>query len=167
VSYHHQQSLTHFTLHCYRIDAWAIRRPWLTFVNALANSILGRFYTARTERFASCAWPMVLRKLGNTGENEKWKLIPLHKGAFCRCCWNRRDVILFSVVQKITASRENRGELLGDEVMKTASYRNYSLQVTNRIWTTSTVQEMGVSFYIALPLCWFQFRSLTSLFSAI
>jgi len=36
-------SLTHFTLHCYRIDAWAIRRPWLTFVNTLANSILERF----------------------------------------------------------------------------------------------------------------------------
>jgi len=48
---------------------------------------------------------------------------------FCRCCWNRRDVILFSVVQKITASRENRGELLGDEVIKTASHRNCSLQV--------------------------------------
>jgi len=44
--------VTHFTLHCYRIDAWAIRRPWLTFVNALANSMLGRFYTARTQRFA-------------------------------------------------------------------------------------------------------------------
>jgi len=55
------------TLHCtcYRIDAWAIRRPWLTFVNALANSILGCFYTARTQRFASWVWPMVLRKLGN------------------------------------------------------------------------------------------------------
>jgi len=26
---------------------------------------IGRFYTARTQRFASCAWPMVLRKLGN------------------------------------------------------------------------------------------------------
>jgi len=50
-------SVTHFTLHCYRMDAWAIRRPWLTFVKALANSILGRFYTARTQRFASCAWP--------------------------------------------------------------------------------------------------------------
>jgi len=33
-------------LHCYRIDAWAIRRPWLTFANAFANSMLGRFYTA-------------------------------------------------------------------------------------------------------------------------
>jgi len=32
--------------------------------------------------------------------------------------------------EKITASRENRGELLGDEVMKTASHRNCSLQVT-------------------------------------
>ena len=39
-------------------------------------------------------------------------------------------MILFSVVRKITASRENRGELLGDEVMKTASHRNCTLQVT-------------------------------------
>jgi len=38
-------ALTHFTLHCYRIDAWAIRRPCFTFVNALANSILGCFYS--------------------------------------------------------------------------------------------------------------------------
>jgi len=38
-------------------------------------------------------------------------------------------VILFSVVRKITTSRENR-ELLGDEVMETASHRNCSLQVT-------------------------------------
>ena len=31
---------THFTLHCYRIDAWAIRRPWLTFMkgHSLPNS---------------------------------------------------------------------------------------------------------------------------------
>ena len=67
-------SFTHFTLHCYRIDAWAIRRPWLTFVNALANSILGRFYTATTQRIAACAWPMVLRKLGNRWkwEGESW-----------------------------------------------------------------------------------------------
>jgi len=57
-------------------------------------------------------------------------LIPLHNGAFFRCCWNRQDVILFSVVRKITASRENRGELLGDEVMETASHRNCTLQVT-------------------------------------
>jgi len=34
----------------YRIDVGAIRRPWLTFVNALANSILGRFYTARNSK---------------------------------------------------------------------------------------------------------------------
>jgi len=39
-------------------------------------------------------------------------------------------VILFSVVRKITASRDNRGELLGDEVMKTASHRNCTLQAT-------------------------------------
>ena len=26
-------TITHFTLHCYRIDTWAIRHPWLTFVN--------------------------------------------------------------------------------------------------------------------------------------
>jgi len=56
-------------------------------------------------------------------------MIPLHKGSFCRCCWNRRDVILFGVVRKITASRENRGELLGDQVMKTASHRDSTLQV--------------------------------------
>jgi len=65
-----QKSFTHCTLHCYRIEAWAIRRPWLTFVNALENSILGRFNTARTQRFFSCVWPMVLRKLGNRW---KWK----------------------------------------------------------------------------------------------
>ena len=39
-------------------------------------------------------------------------------------------MILFNVVRKITASRENRGELLGDEVMKTASHHNCALQVT-------------------------------------
>jgi len=39
-------------------------------------------------------------------------------------------VILFTVVRKITVSRENRGELLGDEVMKTASHRNCTLQGT-------------------------------------
>jgi len=37
---------------------------------------------------------------------------------------------MFGVVRKITTSRENRGELLGDEVMKTASHRNCGLQVT-------------------------------------
>ena len=64
------------------------------------------------------------------GENEKMKPDSLHKGAFCWCCWNRRDVILFSGVRKITASRQNRGELLSDEVMQTASHRNCVLQVT-------------------------------------
>jgi len=41
-----------------------------TFVNTLANSILGCFYTARTQRFASWVWPVVLRKLVNRW---KWK----------------------------------------------------------------------------------------------
>jgi len=81
------------TLHCtcYRIDAWAIRRPWLTFVNALANSILACFYTTRTQRFASWVWPMVLRKLG-IGENEKVKPDSTTQRCFWKCCWNRRDV---------------------------------------------------------------------------
>jgi len=39
-------------------------------------------------------------------------------------------VIVFSVVRKITASRENRRDLLGDEVMKTASHRNCTVQET-------------------------------------
>jgi len=39
-------------------------------------------------------------------------------------------VILFNVVRKTAASRENRGELLGDDVMKTVSHRTYTLQVT-------------------------------------
>ena len=39
-------------------------------------------------------------------------------------------MISFSVVRKIKASRENRRELLGDEVMKTASHRDCALQVT-------------------------------------
>jgi len=34
-----------------------------------------------------------------------------------------------ATVRKITASRENRGKLLGDQVMKTASHRNCTLQV--------------------------------------
>jgi len=38
-------------------------------------------------------------------------------------------VILFSVVRKITACRENRKQL-GDAAMKTASHRNCTLQVT-------------------------------------
>jgi len=42
-------------------------------------------------------------------------------------------MILFSVVRKITASRENRGELLADDVMKTASHRNCSVQVTENL----------------------------------
>ena len=102
------------------------------------------------------------------GENEKEKAGSTTQRCFLRCCWNCRDVILFTVVQKIIASRENRGELLGDEVMKTASHRNCRLRVALiRIWTASPGQEMGISFYIAKPLCWFQSRSVTSLFCAV
>jgi len=39
-------------------------------------------------------------------------------------------VILFSVVRKLTASRENCREPLGDEVMKTASHR-HCIQLTS------------------------------------
>jgi len=35
--------------------------------------------------------------------------------------WNYRDVILFSVVDKRAVSRENRRELLGDGIKKSAS----------------------------------------------
>ena len=63
-------------------------------------------------------------------KTKRWKLVPLQKCTFHRCSWNRQDVILFSVVWKITASRENHTELLGDEVMKTALHCNCTLQVT-------------------------------------
>ena len=66
---------------------------------------------------------------------KRWKLILLQKGAFRRGSWNRRDVILFSAVRKITASRENRGELLGDEVMKAASHYNCVIK-----WLTQFIQ---------------------------
>ena len=58
---HHVPSL----LHCYRMDAWAIRRPWLTFVNALANSILGRFYTARTQKICFVRLAYGIAKAGD------------------------------------------------------------------------------------------------------
>ena len=76
---------------------------------------------------------------------KRWKLIPLQKSAFSRCSWNLRDVILFSVVRKITASRENGRELLGEEVMETASHRNCTVQVT-RIWTASLHGRNGSLF---------------------
>ena len=99
---------------------------------------------------------------------KRWKLIPLHKRSFSRCCWDRRDVILFSTDRKITASRKNRGELLGDKVIKPRSIAIAVFKwLLNRIWPASTGQEMGVSFYIAKPLCWFQSRSLNSRFSAV
>jgi len=61
-------------------------------------------------------------------------------------------VILFSVVRKITASKENRRELLGDEVMKTASHRNRTVQVT-LIEFEQLYRAGNMSFYAAKPLC--------------
>jgi len=60
------------TLHCtcYRIDAWAIRRPWLVFVNTLRTRYWGVFTLQGLKRFAVWVWPMVLGKLGNRW---KWK----------------------------------------------------------------------------------------------
>ena len=64
-------------------------------------------------------------------------------------------MISFSVVRKIKASRENRRELLGDEVMKTASHRDCALQVTlaefeqllqGRKWEFFTLQSHFVDF---------------------
>jgi len=62
------------------------------------------------------------------GEKEKVKPDSTAQNCSCKCCWNRRDVNLFRVVREIKASRENRGELLGDQVMKTASHRNCRLK---------------------------------------
>jgi len=108
-----------------------------------------------------------IAKAGEWVKMKRWKLIPLQKGAFHRCSWNRRDVSVFSVVPKTTAIRDNHRELLGDEVMKPALHRKCTLQVTYRIWTASTGPEKGVCFYTAKPLCWFQSRSLITLFSSV
>jgi len=85
----------------------------------------GVFAPQDTQRFALCAWPMVLQKLGN-----RWNLIPLQKGDFQMCSWNRWDVVLFIAVWKITPSRKNLRELLGDAVMTTVSHHNCTIEVT-------------------------------------
>ena len=152
---------------CYRIDAWAILCPWLTFVNAVANSILGRFYTARTQIFASWVWPMVLRRLENRW---KWKVeawFHYTKVLFVGVV-GIAEMWFYLALRKMTASRENRGELLGDEVMKTASHRNCTLQVT-LIEFEQLLQDRKreLVFTLHTPLCWSQSRSLTSLFSSV
>ena len=43
---------------------WAIRHPWLTFVNAVANSILGRFYTARNSKICFVRMAYGIAKAG-------------------------------------------------------------------------------------------------------
>ena len=158
------------TLHstCYRIDTWAIRRPWLTFVNTLAISILGRFHTARTQRFASWVWPMVLRKLVN-----RWKW----KGE----AWFHYTKVLFAGAVGIAemwfylveSEKKQPAEKIVENCWAMRSWKPrpidklHSSSDFNRIWTAATGQEMGVSFYIAKPLRWFQSRSLTSLFSTV
>ena len=98
--------------------------------NALANSLANSWTHLRTRYwgvFTLQGLKDLLRGFGlwyceswGIGENEKVKHDSTTQSFFCRCCWNRRGVILFSVVRKITASRENRGEPLGDQVVKTA-----------------------------------------------
>ena len=45
-----------------------------------------------------------------------WKLTPQQKPDCRKYSCNYRDVVSFSLVGRIEASRENNGELLGDEV---------------------------------------------------
>jgi len=70
------ETFTHFTLHCYRIriHAWAIRRPWFTFVNARANSILERFYSARNSKICFVRLAYGIAKAGNRWiwKGESW-----------------------------------------------------------------------------------------------
>ena len=62
---HGERTITHFTLHLLSVSHVSNSSPLAYFMNALANSKLGHFYTARTQRFASWVWPMVLQKLGS------------------------------------------------------------------------------------------------------
>jgi len=59
-------------------------------------------------------------------------------------------LILFGTVRKLTASREIRRELLGDAVMKTASHRNCTLQVT---WTDFEQLLQGRKWQFVFTLC--------------
>jgi len=122
------RSVTHFTPHLLSDSRVGDSSPLACLRERTCELDTGAFLHYQDSKFASWVWQIVLWKLGN-----RWSLIPLHKGAFCRRCWKRRDVILFSVVRKIIASRENRGELLGDEVMKFASNRNWTLQVKGAV----------------------------------
>jgi len=83
-------AVTHFTLHCYRIGTWEIRRPLLTFVNAFANSILGHFYTLRNSKICFMCLAYGIAKAGELAKMKRWRLIPLQKGALESL---RRDVI--------------------------------------------------------------------------
>jgi len=63
-------SLTHFTLHYYWTDAERFVTLGLPSWTQLRTRYWGVFTLQGIRRFASCAWPMVLRKLGNRW---KWK----------------------------------------------------------------------------------------------
>jgi len=104
---HSSPTVTHFTLHRCRIDAWAIRHSWVTFVNALVNSTLGRFYTARNSKICFVRLTYSFEKAGEYVEKKKWKLIPLQKSAFRRCSWNRR---IFSITCG-SANPTSRGKI--------------------------------------------------------
>jgi len=91
------------TLHCTAIGLTRERFVALGLPSwtHLRTRYWGVFTLPGTPWFATCSWHMVLQKLGN-----RWKLITLQKAAFRRCSWNRRDVVLLSLVRKITANRE-------------------------------------------------------------
>ena len=89
------------------------------------------FTLQATRRFASCSWPMVLRKLGNRWKwkGESW----FHcRKVFFLGLVGIADVLIFGVVRKTASGRENRRELLGDEVMKTASNLSSFYRAGNR-----------------------------------
>jgi len=77
-----------------------------------------------------------------------WKLIPLQKRGFRRCGWIYRDVILFSIIDKIAVRRENRGELLDDEIKKRASQTAYFKNILNvyrlMYFTTASVYHIDM-----------------------
>ena len=62
------ESVTHFTLHCY----WRVSgsSPLAYLRERICELDIGAFLHCKDWRFASCAWPMVLRKPGNRW---KWK----------------------------------------------------------------------------------------------
>jgi len=121
------KNITHFTLHF--LSDWRVSdsSPLAYLHEHTCQLDIGAFLHCKDSKGLLREFGLWCCESWWLGENEKVKHDFTTQRYFLRCCWNRRDVILFSVVRKITASRENRGELLGDEVMKTASHRNCTL----------------------------------------